>query len=376
MEIELTDEQRFLEEAVAGVVAREASFASVRRWTESGDLGAADDLAVQQGWTGIGLADELGGQGGGVMELAVVAEQLGRGAVPWDRTLAGCLTLPLLADSGTDAAVALAGEIAEGTRSAVLCVDGTAPLAPIDPSVADDERLTLSARYVLGAPAATDLIVPLATDGGVSLLLVKAADSEASISPQPLVDRTRSVAAVELSGPAVTPLGEVDREQLAAAGAAAAVLIAADALGAATRMLDLTTQYVKERRQFGVPVGSFQAVKHAAAEMLVASEASRSAVQYAAWAVDAEQNDLHVHAAIAKAYACHAAVSVADKALFLHGAVGYTWEHDLQFLFKRAKSDELLAGTPDDYLDQIAERVGLLPDPVDIAGAGRARAGS
>ena len=374
MEIELSDEQRFLEEAVAGVVAREAGLASVRRWTETGDLGAADELAVQQGWTGIGLAEELGGQGGGVMELAVVAEQLGRGAVPWDRTLAGCLALPLLASAGTDTAVALAGEIADGTRSAVLLVDGRAPLAPVDAAVTNGERLTLSTGYVLGAPAATDLIVPSETSGGVSLLLVRADAPGASVFPQTLVDRTRSVAAVELSDPDVTPLGEVNRQELATAAAAAAVLVAADALGAAARMLDLTTEYVKERRQFGVPVGSFQAVKHAAAEMLVAAEASRSAVQYAAWAVDVEQDDLQVHAAIAKAYVCHAAAIVADKALFLHGAVGYTWEHDLQFLFKRAKSDEMLAGAPDDYLDQIARHLGLVPG--DIAGAGPARAGS
>ncbi|MFZ0977514.1 MAG: acyl-CoA dehydrogenase family protein, partial [Solirubrobacteraceae bacterium] len=91
VDIELSDEQQFLQESVAGVVAREAAPPAVRRWAELSDLGPADAIAAQQGWTGIGLAEELGGQGGGVMELAVVAEQLGRVAVPWDRTLAGCL---------------------------------------------------------------------------------------------------------------------------------------------------------------------------------------------------------------------------------------------------------------------------------------------
>jgi hypothetical protein len=128
MRVEWTDEQEFLREAVAGVVAREAEFTTVRKWTEAGDVAPADELAVRQGWTGIGLDEELGGQGGGTLELAVLAEQLGRGAVPWDRTLAGCLAAPVLARAG---AHELAAAIAEGERVAVLAVDGRAPLAPV-----------------------------------------------------------------------------------------------------------------------------------------------------------------------------------------------------------------------------------------------------
>jgi alkylation response protein AidB-like acyl-CoA dehydrogenase len=348
---------------VAGVVAREAAMAAVRGWTERGDLGAAAVIAAHQGWTGIGLAEELGGQGGGVMELAVVAEQLGRGAVPWDRTLGGCIAMPLLAAAGSETARALAAATADGSRSAVLCVDATAPIAAIDSGAFDDGGLSLTVRYVLGVAGATELIVPLDTGHRIELLAVALDDPGALLDEQPIVDRTRSLARVTLSAVPAIQIGEVDRAQLAAAAAAAAVLVAADALGAAGRMLDLTMEYIVERRQFGVAVGSFQAVKHAAAEMLVATEASRSAVQYAAWAVDAAQDDLAIQAAIAKSYACHAAVAVADKALFLHGAVGYTWEHDLQFPFKRAKSDELLFGTPDDYLDRIADELGLVPAP-------------
>ncbi len=369
VDIELSDEQQFLQESVAGVVAREAAPPAVRRWAELSDLGPADAIAAQQGWTGIGLAEELGGQGGGVMELAVVAEQLGRVAVPWDRTLAGCLALRLLAATGSEPARALAGATAEGCRSAVLCVDGTAPIAATDPGAFDGGLLSLSARYVLGAPAATDLIVPLQTGHGIELFAVSVDDPGVSLDDQPIVDRTRSLAHVTLTAVPAIQIGEVDRAELAAAGAAAAVLVAADAFGAAGRMLELTTQYVVERRQFGVPVGSFQAVKHAAAEMLVATEASRSAVQYAAWSIDADQDDLGIQASIAKAYACRAAVAVADKALFLHGAVGYTWEHDLQFPFKRAKSDALLFGTSEDHLDRIADELGLAPEPVSAAAA-------
>src|SRR3954454_5865767 len=137
MRVDWTDEQEFLREAVAGVVAREAPFTTVRGWTESGDLAGADDLAVRQGWTGIGLDDDAGGQGGATLELAVLAEQLGRGAVPWDRTLAGCLAAPLLAAAGGDEALALAASTAEGEHVAVLAVDGGRPLGASD----DDVRL-------------------------------------------------------------------------------------------------------------------------------------------------------------------------------------------------------------------------------------------
>src|SRR3954452_9992384 len=113
MRVEWTDEQEFLREAVAGVVTREAPFATVRGWAD-GDLGPADALAARQGWTGIGLGEDAGGQGGGPLELAVLAEELGRGAVPWDRTLAGCLAAPLLAPAGGEEALALAASPPEG----------------------------------------------------------------------------------------------------------------------------------------------------------------------------------------------------------------------------------------------------------------------
>src|SRR4051812_22167891 len=134
MRVDWTDEQEFLREAVAGVVGREAKFTAVRAWSESGDLSAADDLAVRQGWTGIGLDEDAGGQGGATLELAVLAEQLGRGAVPWDRTLAGCLAAPLLAAAGAEE---IAAATAEGEHVAILAVDGRAPLAPVSRAAHD-----------------------------------------------------------------------------------------------------------------------------------------------------------------------------------------------------------------------------------------------
>jgi alkylation response protein AidB-like acyl-CoA dehydrogenase len=367
MDVELSDEQQFLRSAVAGVVAREAPLATVREWTQSGDLSAADALAERQGWTGIGLDESLGGQGGGVVELAVLAEELGRGAVPWDRTLGGCLTSLLLSAADSDAASELARASAEGESVNALAVDAARTLQTWTSRAAASGSATLDARYVFGAGDAAELIVPVLRDGLVELLAVASADHGVTIRRRGLVDRTRSLAELRLDAAPARPLGAIEPRRFALAAAAASVLVAADALGTAGRLLDMTTEYVKDRRQFGVPVGSFQAVKHAAAEMLVDVEASRSAVHYGAWSVQAELDDCAVHASIAKAYACGTAARVADKALFLHGAVGYTWEHDLQLLFKRAKSDEFLFGSPEDHSDLIAT---ALLSPGDAADDG------
>jgi alkylation response protein AidB-like acyl-CoA dehydrogenase len=181
------------------------------------------------------------------------------------------------------------------------------------------------------------------------------------ITPRRLVDRTRAVADITLAGDPLQRFDQVGPDAMQAVAAWAAVLIAADALGAAQRMLDLTVEYVGQRVQFGVPVGSFQAVKHTAAEMLVAIEGTRAAVHYAAWAAGAEEPGSELDAWVAKTRSARAASSVADKALFLHGAVGYTWEHDLQLLFKRAKTNAELLGGPEHYDHRIANTLQLTP---------------
>jgi len=349
VDLSFTDEQQFLREAVRGAVDREAPLVRVRDWVlgEHVDHSEAHGLAVRQGWTGIGIPEEAGGQGGGPLELAILAEELGRGAVPADTlyaTLVASLALLRCTDEGAAAHVE---QLSGGEVTGALARPGGLPLdAP-----APEGELAL----VPGAPGASLLVAW----SGQALELHEA--GAASVTPRRMVDRTRSVADVVLGAQPTARLTGVGPDEMRAVAAWAAVLVAADALGAAQRMLDLTVEYVGQRVQFGVPVGSFQAVKHAAAEMLVGIEGTRAAVHYAAWAVGAGEPGAEVDAWVAKARASRAAVDVADKALFLHGAVGYTWEHDLQLLFKRAKSDAELFGGPGAYDNRIADSLKLVP---------------
>jgi alkylation response protein AidB-like acyl-CoA dehydrogenase len=343
-----TDEQQFLREAVRGAIEREAPLRAVREWViepASPESGPGFDLAARQGWTGIGSPEEHGGQGGEEIELAILAEELGRGAVPADGLYASLVAASALRLAGAHAAVA---PLALGEQRAVLVHPGGQP--------ADTAHREKKAPLVVGAAGATAFIVW----NGASLERYAEADCE----PRLLVDRTRSLADVTLHGEPIESLGGVEPSGMQAVAARAAVIVAADALGAAQRMLDLTVAYVSERRQFGVPVGSFQAVKHTAAEMLVAIEGTRAAVHYAAWSVAAGEASSAVDAWVAKSRAARVASFVADKALFLHGAVGYTWEHDLQILFKRAKSDGELFGGPGLYEDRIADSLSLVPEAV------------
>jgi alkylation response protein AidB-like acyl-CoA dehydrogenase len=311
------------------------------------DHAPAAEIAIRQGWTGIGIPEDRGGQGGGTLELAILAEELGRGAVPADRLYSALLAAALLVHVEDPQASALVRAIAGGEGSAALLRHAGKPL--------DAPAGGCANRMVLGAHGA-DVLIAYDADG------LWLADAEVTQThPLLMVDRTRALAEVVGAAESARRLGTVAAEHLTHVAATAAVIIGADTLGAAQRMLDLTIEYVGQRTQFGVPVGSFQAVKHAASEMLVAIEGSRAVVQYAAWAVAVQEPHHAIDAWVAKARSARAGKLVADRALFLHGAVGYTWEHDLQLLFKRAKSDAQLFGGPSRYEERIADALELVP---------------
>jgi alkylation response protein AidB-like acyl-CoA dehydrogenase len=267
------------------------------------------------GWPGITVAEEHGGQGLGLVELALLAEQLGYACAP-TRFLGTILAALAIEHSGSARQRErwLPG-LAAGETTGALALESAAELVPdATPEavlVVVDDAAATAALYAAGAIEAVEAIDSGRAHGRVA---------EAPGASEPL---DGDVAAT------------LDR---------AAVVVAAELLGLCRRALDLTVTYVKDRKQFGVPVGSFQAVQHAAAQMLRDTEATAAATYYAAWTADAEPASLPLAASMAKALASDAARAVTAAAIQLHGGIGFTWEADLHWLFKRAQVDAVYLG--------------------------------
>ena len=292
---------------------------------------------VEAGWTGLEISDVAGGAGVSFAETAVVLEELGRAAAGGGylgTVLAVGALLAVPADSARDA---LLERIAAGAKAALATgfsvTDGTVSgRATFVPDAADAEILLLHSGDSL-----------VTADGP-------------SITPRPVLDETRALADV------VADAAEVaDSRPLAAPAARlaerASVAIACDSLGVAEAMLTATVDYVQVRHQFDRPIGSFQAVKHACADMLVRISVARRLVDLAVADVAAGA-DAAVSAAMAKSYTCTAAVDVVGKAMQLHGGIGYTWESGVHVHLKRAALNRSLFGSPAEHRRILAQRYG------------------
>jgi alkylation response protein AidB-like acyl-CoA dehydrogenase len=291
------------------------------------------------GWTGLEIPEPLGGAGASFVESAIVLEELGRAAA---RT-------PYL---GTVLAVgALTALPPNGTRDALLERIGSGTTAALASGfTVSAGAVSGSAEFVPDAHGA-EVVLLLADDDGTPVVVIA---PESSVTPQPVLDETRALSVVAADGAAVSeswPLAVapgVLRDR-------AAVAVACDSLGAAEAMLSATVDYVKVRYQFGRPIGSFQAVKHACADMLVQTSVARQLVN-AAVAKVAEGADASVAAAMAKSYACGAAVDVVGKAMQLHGGIGYTWESGVHVFLKRAALNRSLFGSAAAHRRRLAAR--------------------
>ncbi|WP_433781476.1 acyl-CoA dehydrogenase family protein [Actinomycetospora sp. CA-101289] len=366
MRWELSEEQADFRTVLAEWLADRCGPSEVRGWLDAGDPSAFEDRFMAEGWFAVGSPEDLGGQGGGLVELALAAEELGRRTAPAAGWLGSMLAVPALAAAPEEAKALFA----DGVVTVLAAPAGSVPTARA--TVSDDgSSVSGTVSGVLGADRARRLLVPVQgerSDGGesegrhgIAFVLVDADAPGVAIRRRELTDRSRSVADVVLDGARGTPVAGDAEQHLEDAALRSAVLVAADALGAAERMLDMSVEYAGQRKQFGATIGSFQAVKHAAAEMLVTVESARSIVYLAAASVEAGHPDAPAHAAAAKAQVTARAAHAADDALTLHGAIGYTWEHDLQLSYKRAKLDEALFGTPAAWNERLAVSLDLVP---------------
>jgi alkylation response protein AidB-like acyl-CoA dehydrogenase len=355
VEWKLSDEQDAYSKTLREWLADVAPTSTVRHWLDDSDAGTFEKRITADGWSGVGTPEEAGGQGGGLVELALTSEEFARAAVPSAAWLATVLAIPALAGRAGLVERALAQEPI-ALLTAADHVPGDCP----DLVLGADGSVSGTVDRVLAGERAQAFVVVVRQGGGRSLRLVNRQAGGVTITPRRLLDRSRSVADVRLESVASEPL-DVDADvYLADCAARAAVLVAADSLGATERMLDQAVEYSKQRHQFGLPIGSFQAVKHAAATILVGVEAARSVVYFAAASVDSGAADASLHAAAAKAQVTAEGARAADGALTIHGAIGYTWEHDLQLFYKRAKLDEHLYGDPQVWNERIAAGLALV----------------
>jgi len=361
------EEQKLIRESARSVLsARAASDALSAALREPGGFDTALWRTFGElGWTGLAIPQAYGGAGLGWVELCLLQEEQGRRLVPSPFFSTCALAAPLIAAAGDEAQRrALLPRIAAGELTIACALTGTEGRPPGDGvSVlleSRGEEFTLSgvADFVIHADSAELLVVlarasvsPSRGAGGLSVAVIPAASAGLSIHPHVMLDLTRPMARIELDGV------NVSREQLlgdpgSAASAVEAALdlariaLASEALGGAERVLEMTTDYVKERVQFGRPVGSFQAVKHRLADMMIEVEAAKSAAWYAACVADERHEELAEAAAIAKSYCCDAFFDCAANAIQLHGGIGFTWEHEVHRYFKRARATMTLLGSP------------------------------
>ncbi|HEY1634975.1 MAG TPA: acyl-CoA dehydrogenase family protein [Acidimicrobiales bacterium] len=371
MNFAFSEEQEELRRSVRRFLDDKSPIPEVRRLmetTDGYDPAVWAQMGTQLGLQGLAIPEEHGGSGFTYVELIVVLEEMGRSLLcaPYFATIA--LAANAILTSGDDAAKKeLLPGIATGDTIATLAFtedngrwdeDGIATAAT---RAGDGWTLDGHKMFVLDGHVADLLVVAARTPAGLSLFAVEGTAPGLSRTALATMDQTRKQARVELAG---TPGRLIGTDGGASAGLSrtldlAAVALAAEQVGGAQRCLDMSVEYAKERVQFGRPIGSFQAIKHKCADMLLEVESAKSAAYYAGWAAADSSDELPVVASLAKAYCSDAYFHAAAENIQIHGGIGFTWEHDAHLYFKRAKSSELFLGDPTYHRELLAQRIGL-----------------
>jgi alkylation response protein AidB-like acyl-CoA dehydrogenase len=331
---------------------------------------------AEQGWLGLIFPDEHGGMGLGLVDMVVLMEEMGRAVVPGPYFSAVLLGGLAIQEAGSDAQKKeWLPKIAGGESRATLAwMEPSAALGPGGvtlPAIRKNGGFALSGTklFVHDAHTADAIVVAARTAGsasedGVSLFLVPRAARGVQVKLLPTMDQTRKLCEVTLENVTVGAdglLGAPDQgwRPLARVLDRATVALCAEMCGGAQKVLDMTVDYAKIRQAFGRPIGSYQGVKHRAADMLVDVENSKSITYYAAWALDEGVAEGPLAASMAKAYVSDAFRRVSSAGIQLHGGIGFTWEHDLHLYFKRAKGSEFTFGDATYHRERVAQLVSL-----------------
>ena len=370
MNFAFNEEQEELRKMVERFLAEKSPETEVRRLmaTEDGyDEAVWAQMAEQLGLQAIAIPEEFGGAGFGFVELLVILEQMGAALLCAPYFSTAVLATSALLNSGDDAAKAeYLPRIAGGAIATLALTEdsGRWELSEITCEASasgDGYVLNGSKNYVLDGHTAEIILVAAKTGKGLSLFAVERGAAGLSTTVLQTMDQTRKQARLEFAG---TPARLIGAEGGAEAGLAktldqAAIALAAEQVGGAQRVLDNAVAYAKERIQFGRPIGSFQAIKHKLADMLLEVESAKSAAYYGAWAAAEDAEDLPVVACLAKSYCSEAYFHAAAENIQIHGGIGFTWEHHAHLYFKRAKSSELLFGDPAYHRELLADRLGI-----------------
>jgi len=378
MNFGFNDEQELLRSTARKFFENECGSDTVRRLMETPE-GISPDLwtkIAEQGWLGLVFPEAYDGMGLGLVDLVVLMEEMGRAVVPgpyFSTVLLGGLAI-LEAGSEAQKKEWLPKIAAGDKRVALAWMEPSAQLGPAGVTLTATEkggRYTLSGTklFVHDAHTADALVVaartrPGAGAEGVSLFLLPRETSGLRVTLLPTMDQTRKLCEVTCAdvtvgadallgaaGAGWAPLGRVlDR---------ATVALCAEMCGGAQKVLDMTVEYAKIRQAFGRPIGSYQGVKHRAADMLVDVENGKSITYYAAWALDEGAAEAPLAVSMAKAYVSDAFRRVAAAGIQLHGGIGFTWEHDLHLYFKRAKGSEFTFGDATHHRERVAQLVNL-----------------
>ncbi|MCU1459200.1 MAG: acyl-CoA dehydrogenase [Actinomycetia bacterium] len=376
MDFAFDEDQEALRDTVRKFLEARSPESEVRRLmdtVEGYDPAVWAQMANELGLQSLALPEAYGGQGYTFVELGIVLEEMGRVLLcaPFFSTVVLAANAILHAGTDEEKAALLPG-IASGETIAALAftepsgrwdADGITMVAS---GSGDSFTLDGTKTFVIDGHIADLLVVAARTQGtggaeGVSLFTVQGDAEGLTRTPLATMDQTRKQARVDFAGVAAKPLGTVGNgwDALSKTLDQAAVGLSNEMVGGAQKVLDMSVEYAKVRVQFGRPIGSFQAIKHKCADMLLEVESAKSAAYYSAWAAAEDSDELPVVASLAKAYCSDAYFHAAAENIQIHGGIGFTWEHPAHLYFKRAKSSEVLLGDATYHRELLAQRIGL-----------------
>ena len=360
MELEFSDDQQELRSTVRGFLEQECPISLVRAVVEKGT--AADDLwahMVELGWPALTVPVDIGGLGLGFVELAVVTEELGRFVAPGPFLATVTQFVPAVRHGGTpEQQTRFLAPVAAGETTGTLAVGGDLTARP----TAGGWAVRGTVRHVIDGDQADEVALAARLDDGWGLFVVPGSAVDAT--PEATFDQSRRLAtlilddvvvdderALGVPGGAETALDRAVEEAIAA--------LALEMVGTCQAIFDVALDHAREREQFGVAIGSFQAIKHKFADMLLALERARAAAYFAAATVAEEDERRPLAIAMAKAAAGDAQRLIAQEGIQVMGGIGYTWEHDMHLYVKRAKAGDALLGTSSHHRARVARLIGL-----------------